>query len=356
MGRVPHQMASYVDQSMLERPRRNRKSPIIREAVRENFLTPAHFVLPLFIHAAEEDVPVISLPGLKRLSLQGMMVEAEAAIADGIHMIEVFPAVSEELKTEKAEESYNPDGLVQQAIRMLKQRWPNLVVVTDVALDPYNADGHDGVVDDNGVIVNDETVELLCKQAVSHAQAGADIVAPSDMMDGRIGALSRALDSHGFVNVSLLSYTAKYASGYYGPFREALDSAPREGGEKPIPKHKRSYQMDPANRREAVRECMLDQEEGVDIMMVKPALPYLDVIMALRQNSSIPIAAYHVSGEYSMIKAAVQNGWLDERTIVLEQLMSIRRAGADIIFTYYARQAAQWLAEASPQSSFQMAF
>merc|ERR1712166_683058 len=311
MGRVPHQMASYVDQSMLERPRRNRKSPIIREAVRENFLSPAHFVFPLFIHAGEEDIDVVSLPGLKRLSLAGMMV---------------------------------------------KDRWPNLVTVTDVALDPYNIDGHDGVVDDNGVIVNDETVDQLCKQAVSHAAAGADIVAPSDMMDGRIGAMRRALDANGYQNVSILSYTAKYASGYYGPFREALDSAPREGGDKPVPKHKRSYQTDPANRREAVRECVLDQREGADIMMVKPALPYLDVIMALRQNSTVPIAAYHVSGEYAMIKAAAQNGWVDERSIVMEQLMSIRRAGADIIFTYYARQAAQWLAESTPQSSFQMAF
>jgi len=341
---------------MLERPRRNRKSPIIREAVRENFLSPAHFVFPLFIHAGEEDIDVVSLPGLKRLSLAGMMVEAEGAIADGIHMIEVFPAVADELKTEKGEESYNPEGLVQRAIRMLKDRWPNLVTVTDVALDPYNIDGHDGVVDDNGVIVNDETVDQLCKQAVSHAAAGADIVAPSDMMDGRIGAMRRALDANGYQNVSILSYTAKYASGYYGPFREALDSAPREGGDKPVPKHKRSYQMDPANRREAVRECVLDQREGADIMMVKPALPYLDVIMALRQNSTVPIAAYHVSGEYAMIKAAAQNGWVDERSIVMEQLMSIRRAGADIIFTYYARQAAQWLAESTPQSSFQMAF
>jgi len=342
--------------SLAQRPRRNRKSPIIREAHRENFLTAAHFVLPLFVHAGEEDIPVQSLPGRSRLSLSGMMKEVEAAIADGVHMIEVFPAVDDSLKTEDAAESYNPNGLVQVAVRMLKEKWPRLVVVTDVALDPYSADGHDGLVDDRGVILNDETVEILCQQAVSHAMAGADIIAPSDMMDGRVAAIRHALDQHGFTEVTILSYTAKYASALYGPFREALDSAPREAGAKPVPAHKRSYQMDPANRREAVRECMLDQEEGVDIMMVKPAVPYLDVIMALKQNSSLPIAAYHVSGEYAMIKAASINGWIDEKAVVLEQLMSIRRAGADMIFTYFAREAAQWLKEESGKSSFDMRF
>lgn len=239
---------------------------------------------------------------------------------------------------------------------MLKERWPQLVVITDIALDPYNADGHDGLVDEKGVILNDETVEVLCMQAISHAMVGADIVAPSDMMDGRVAAIRSALDQHGFSHVSILSYTAKYASGLYGPFREALNSAPREGGEKPIPPHKKSYQMDPANRREAVRECLLDASEGADILMVKPAIVYLDVIMALRQNSTLPIAAYLVSGEYAMVKAAAINGWLDERTVVLEQLMSLRRAGADIIFTYWARDAARWLREEYKKSSFDMRF
>jgi len=313
-------------------------------------------VLPLFIHDKEGDVPVVSLPGRSRLSLAGMMAEVEGAIADGVHMIEVFPAVDEHLKTADCAECINPEGLVQRAIRMLKERWPRLIVVTDVALDPYNADGHDGLVDERGVILNDETVEVLCLQAVSHAMAGADIIAPSDMMDGRVAAIRSSLDAHGFSDVSILSYTAKYASGLYGPFREALNSAPKEAGEKPVPPHKKSYQMDPANRREAVRECLLDASEGADIMMVKPAILYLDVIMALRQNSNIPIAAYLVSGEYSMVKAAAANGWVDEKTIVLEQLMSLRRAGADIIFTYSARDAARWLREEQQKSSFDMQF
>lgn len=267
------------------------------------------------------------------------------AIADGIGMIEVFPAVPDEHKTVGCEEAFNDDGIVPRAIRLLKKKWPELVVVTDVALDPYNSLGHDGIVTPAGVIDNDSTLGVLAKQAVCHAKAGADIIAPSDMMDGRVKVIRNALDTEGYSHVSILSYTAKYASGFYGPFREALDSAPKVSEESKVPTHKKSYQMDPGNRREALREAALDEAEGADIMMVKPAGPYLDVIAALRGASTLPIAAYHVSGEYAMLKAACLNGWLEERKVVLETLIGIRRAGADIIFTYYARQAARWLAE-----------
>jgi porphobilinogen synthase len=326
------------------RPRRNRKSAPVRAFHSETHLAPRHFVLPLFIHAGEGNVAVASMPGCFRLSLAGLVEEVAGAVEDGIGMVEVFPAVDDALKTAGAEESYNDAGLVPRAVRLLKEKWPRLVVVTDVALDPYNSLGHDGLVREaDGVILNDESIEVLCKQALCHARAGADIIAPSDMMDGRIGALRRALDGGGFSHVSLLSYTAKYASAFYGPFREALDSAPREIGV--VPTHKKSYQMDPANSREALREAALDEAEGADIMMVKPALPYLDIVAKLRGASTLPIAAYHVSGEYAMLKAAALNGWLDERRAVLEALLGIRRAGADLIFTYYARQAARWLAE-----------
>jgi porphobilinogen synthase len=259
-------------------------------------------------------------------------------------MIEVFPAVADELKTADAAEAFNPDGLVPTAVRMIKERWPDLVVVTDIALDPYNLHGHDGLVRlSDGVILNDETVAVLCKQALCHAEAGADIVAPSDMMDGRVKALRSALDAAGHQDVSILSYTAKYASAFYGPFREALDSDPQAVGK--VPAHKKSYQMDTANTREALLEAQLDEEEGADIMMVKPAVAYVDIIAALHAQSKLPIAAYHVSGEYAMIKAACAQGWLEEERVVLETLLSIRRAGADFIFTYYARQAARWLSQ-----------
>ena len=238
--------------SLVSRPRRNRRTPVIRESHTETWLAPSHFVYPLFIHGGTDDVPVASMPGRKRLSLRGLMHEVEGAIADGIGMIEVFPAVDDSLKTEECEEAWNPNGLVQVAVRRLKARWPALVVVTDVALDPYNADGHDGLVTSQGVIDNDASIAALVRQALSHAEAGADIIAPSDMQDGRVLAIRRALDRRGFTHVSILSYTAKYASAFYGPFRDALDSAPREGlpGAKPVPKHKKTYQMDPGNKRE----------------------------------------------------------------------------------------------------------
>ncbi len=322
---------------MASRPRRNRKSPWIRAMARETWLGPEHFVYPLFIHGGRGSVDISSMPGQRRMDLDDLYRECEAALGEGIGAVVLFPAVDEQFKTSHGEQAYNPEGLVPRAIRGLKERMPELSVVTDVALDPYSADGHDGIVHE-GRILNDETVEVLCKQAVCQARAGADVIAPSDMMDGRIGAIRAALDAEGFTEVSLLSYTAKYASSFYGPFRDALDSAPKFGD-------KKTYQMDPANGREALRELELDELEGADIVMVKPAGPFLDIIRRVREATTLPVAAYQVSGEYAMLKAASLNGWLDERKVVLESLMGMRRAGADLIFTYFARQAAAYLRE-----------
>jgi porphobilinogen synthase len=319
-----------------QRPRRNRKSAIVRDFHRETWLAPQHFVYPLFLHDGDGKQPIASMPGCYRLDVPSLFEEVAGARAEGVHAIVLFPAIAEPLKTPRAEEAYNPDGLIPRVLRALKERWPDLILMTDVALDPYSSDGHDGIVSEDGRILNDETVEILCQQALCQARAGADVIAPSDMMDGRVGAIREALDDEGFEEVSILSYTAKYASSFYGPFRDALDSAPRFGD-------KKTYQMDPANSREALRELELDELEGADMVMVKPAGAYLDVIRLLRDNTSLPIAAYQVSGEYAMIKAASANGWLDERKVALESLMAIRRAGADLIFTYYARQAARWL-------------
>jgi porphobilinogen synthase len=325
---------------LTRRPRRNRKNAVVRAFHRETWLAPQHFVYPLFIHEGSADVPIASMPGCSRLGHDGLLREVAAALDEGVRSIVLFPAIREELKSKRGDEAYNPEGLIPRTLRRLKAEWPELCVVTDVALDPYNSDGHDGIVAPDGRILNDETVEVLCRQALAHAQAGADVVSPSDMMDGRVGALRRALDQAGYTEVSILSYTAKYASGFYGPFRDALDSAPRFGD-------KKTYQMDPANAREALRELALDEEEGADIVMVKPAGPYLDVIRALREHTTLPVAAYQVSGEYAMLKAAALHGWLDERRVVLESLTGIRRAGADVIFTYFARQAAAYLNEES---------
>lgn len=320
-----------------QRPRRNRKNAVLRGFLRETeALRPDRFIYPLFVHAGEGDIPIASMPGCSRLSREGLLREVEAAIAVGVRSVVLFPAIEEGLKTPRGEESANENGLIPRVIRRLKHLWPELVVVTDVALDPYSSDGHDGVVGFDGEIENDETVEILCRQALCQAEAGADVIAPSDMMDGRVGALRATLDANGFTETSILAYTAKYASSFYGPFRDALDSAPKKGD-------KKSYQMDPANRREALRELEYDEEEGADMVMVKPAGAYLDVIAALRANTTLPIAAYQVSGEYAMLKAAAQQGWLDERKTVLESLLAIRRAGADVILTYYARQVAEWL-------------
>jgi len=320
-----------------KRPRRNRKSAWIRDAVRETWLSPAHFIYPLFIHAGEGVEPIRSMPGVARLSLTALLEEVEAAWSEGVRSVVLFPAVVDGLKTPRGDEAANPEGLVPSAIRLLKQRLPELTVVTDVALDPYSSDGHDGIVGAGGRVLNDETVEVLCQQALCQAEAGADVISPSDMMDGRVGAIRRALDVAGFTEVSVLAYTVKYASAFYGPFRDALDSAPRFGD-------KKTYQMDPANTREALREVELDEAEGADLIMVKPAGPFLDIIRRVREATTLPVAAYQVSGEYAMLKAASLNGWLDERRVVLEALTGIRRAGADVILTYYARQAARWLA------------
>ena len=323
--------------ALRQRPRRNRKSEAIRAACRETSFGPQHFVYPLFIHDGDGDIAIGAMPGCSRLGKRGLFAEVERAVAVGVNMVALFPAIPEAGKDPTGRESFNPDGLVPRTVAALKARWPELVLVTDVALDPYSSDGHDGIVAPDGRILNDETVEVLCKQAIAQARAGADIVAPSDMMDGRIGAIRDALDGEGFTEVSILAYTAKYASAFYGPFREALDSAPRHGD-------KKTYQMDPANVREALREVALDEAEGADWVMVKPAGPYLDVIARVRDATALPVAAYQVSGEYAMLSAAIERGWLDERRCVLESLGAIRRAGADLILTYFARRAATWLA------------
>ncbi len=320
------------------RPRRNRKSPSIRALVRETELTAAHLILPLFIQEGDKDEAISSMPGCQRWCLDSLVKEAAAAHALGVPAVVLFPRIADDLKTPGAEECSNLEGLVPRAIRALKAAHPTLTVITDVALDPYNSDGHDGLVSEDGRILNDETIKVLCEQALCHARAGADVISPSDMMDGRVAALRDALDAEGFNDVSILSYTAKYASAYYGPFRGALDSAPKFGD-------KKTYQMDPANAREALREAALDEAEGADMLMVKPAGPYLDIIHLLRQSTTLPIAAYQVSGEYLMIKSASAAGWVDEKKIVLESLTGIRRAGADMILTYFAKDVAEWLKE-----------
>ena len=317
------------------RPRRNRKSAGVRSLVRETLLSPGDFVLPLFLHDLEVDKAIESMPGCTRWSLASLVKEAGEALALGIPSVVLFPAIDESLKTQGAEESYHPDGLVPRAVRALKEAYPELVVMTDIALDPYNLDGHDGLLK-AGQIVNDETIEVLCRQAVAQAAAGADIVAPSDMMDGRVAAIRDALDTAEFEMVSICSYTAKYASAFYGPFRGALGSAPKAGD-------KKTYQLDPANRREALRELFLDEQEGADMVMVKPAGPYLDIISDLAEQASVPVAAYQVSGEYLMIKSAAKDGWINEEAAIMESLIGIKRAGADLILTYFAKDAARIL-------------
>ena len=324
------------------RPRRNRRSPAIRSLVRETTMSASDFILPMFLHEGDEDTPIESMPGVTRWSIPSLVREAGEAHALGINAVVLFPKIEEALKTPEADESFNDEGLVPRAVRAIKAAHPTLCVITDVALDPYNSDGHDGLVrrtPDGGLtILNDETIDILCQQAVSHARAGADIVAPSDMMDGRVAEIRSSLDDEDFTDVGIMSYTAKYASALYGPFRGALDSAPKDGD-------KKTYQMDPANSREAIREVRLDVQEGADILMVKPAGLYLDVIARVREASTLPVAAYQVSGEYLMLKSASAGGWLDERAIVLESLIAIKRAGASMILTYYAKDAAAWLAE-----------
>lgn len=315
----------------MRRPRRNRKSAVIRSMVEETRLSKKDFIYPLFlIEGKAKKVEVSSMPGIHRWSADLLLGEIEECLQLGIKTFALFPAISESLKDKMASESLNPDGLYLSTIRRIKDKLPEACVMTDVAMDPYSSDGHDGIVED-GEILNDETLDVLGEMAVAQADAGADIIGPSDMMDGRIGHIREELDDADHTNVSIMAYTAKYASAFYGPFRDALDSAPKAGD-------KKTYQMDPANQREAIIEADLDFDEGADFLMVKPAMAYLDVIKLLKEEYEIPIAAYNVSGEYAMIKAAAEKGWLDGEQAMLESLLSIKRAGASVILSYFAKE------------------
>ena len=321
---------------MINRPRRNRLTSGVRGLIRETNIQPRDLVWPTFVQEGNNlRTPIGSMPGVSRLSIDQLVVDSNKAFELGIPAVALFPAIDDSLKNSEGKESLNPEGLLQRAVKKLKKEIPNLVVITDVALDPYSSDGHDGFVRD-GQILNDETLPLLAGMAVAQAKAGADVVAPSDMMDGRVEAIRWALDDAGFHNVLICSYCVKYASAFYGPFRDALESAPKEGD-------KKTYQMDPSNAREAIREIHSDEEEGADWLLIKPGLPYLDVIRLTREHSELPIAAYHVSGEYAMLKAAEEKGWLDYESCLMESLISLRRAGADMIFTYGAIDAASIL-------------
>ena len=318
---------------LTHRPRRLRRTETLRRMVREHTLRVEDLIYPLFVMEGDnQKVEVSSMPGCYRYTLDLLLTEVRDAYTLGIGAIALFPLIADAQKDNAGTESYNPDGLIPRAVRAIKQAIPEILVITDVALDPYSSEGHDGIVE-QGKILNDETVAVLAKQAIAHAIAGADFVAPSDMMDGRIGAIRQALDAVGWINVGILAYSAKYASAYYGPFRDALDSAPKFGD-------KKTYQMDAANAREAIKEVDLDIAEGADIIMVKPALAYLDIICQIKQQTNLPIAAYNVSGEYAMIKSAAANGWIDEKKVILETLTSMKRAGADLILTYFAKDVA----------------
>ncbi|APU95667.1 MULTISPECIES: porphobilinogen synthase [Sphingobacterium] len=315
---------------MLQRPRRNRKSAVIRDMIQETRLDASNLIFPLFIvDGQNQKTEVKSMPGIYRYSIDNLLKEVESCLKLGLRSFDLFPNIEESLKDKYATESYRDGSLYLRAIAAVKKNFPEACIVTDVAMDPYSSDGHDGIVE-NGEILNDETLEVLGKMALAHAQSGADIIAPSDMMDGRIGYIRELLDHNGFTNVSLMSYTAKYASAYYGPFRDALGSAPKHGD-------KKTYQMNPANAKEALIEAQLDAQEGADFLMVKPGLPYLDIVKLLADNFDLPIAVYNVSGEYAMLKAAIQNGWLDER-VILETLLSFRRAGATAILSYHSKE------------------
>ncbi len=322
------------------RMRRMRRDRFSRRLMQETLLTSADLIYPVFVlEGSGQRETVDSMPGIERLSIDELVAEAQEIHALGIPALALFPVTPPGKETEDAREACNPDGLAQRAVRALKRALPELGVITDVALDPFTTHGQDGLIDAQGYVLNDETVEVLVKQALSHADAGADIVAPSDMMDGRIGAVRAALEQGGNRNTRILAYAAKYASSFYGPFRDAVGSAANlAGGDK------YSYQMDPANSDEALHEVALDLEEGADMVMVKPGLPYLDIVRRVKDVFGVPVFAYQVSGEYAMLKAAAQNGWLDERAVVMESLLCIKRAGADAILSYYARDAARWLA------------
>ncbi len=316
------------------RPRRNRQTASIRSMVRETRLHPSDFILPLFlVDGQKKQIPIESMPDCFRLSSDLVVKECQEAYQLGIPAVALFPSLPDSLKDRVASESTNPDGLLQRTICQIKGKVPEITIITDVAMDPYSIDGHDGLVQD-GEILNDETLEILARMAVSQAEAGVDIVAPSDMMDGRVGAIRLGLDQHGYTRVGILAYSAKYASAFYGPFRDALNSEPRSGD-------KKTYQMDPANRREAVREILMDVDQGADMVMVKPAIIYLDVIAEIKARVNLPVVAYNVSGEYAMIKAANKLGWLDGEAAMVEMLTAIKRSGADIILTYFAKEMAE---------------
>jgi porphobilinogen synthase len=321
------------------RMRRMRRDDFSRRLMRESAVTPADFIYPVFVLEGEgQREAVNSMPGVDRLSVDLLVQEAKEAHRLGIPAMALFPVTPQEAKSEDAAEAFNPDGLAQRAVRALKEALPDLGVITDVALDPFTTHGQDGLIDENGYVMNDETVEVLVQQAVSHAAAGADVVAPSDMMDGRIGEVRKALEEYGHIHTRILAYSAKYASSFYGPFRDAVGSAANLGTG-----NKYTYQMDPANSDESLREVALDLKEGADMVMVKPGMPYLDIVRRVKDEFGVPTFAYQVSGEYAMLMAAAQNGWLDEKAAVMESLLCIKRAGADGVLTYFAKKAAQWL-------------
>jgi len=323
------------------RMRRMRADDFSRRLMRETVVTPDDFIWPVFIIEGEDRSEAVeSMPGVERLTIDRLLVQAGECVRLGVPAVCLFPVTAPEAKTDDACEAWNPQGLAQRAVRALKKAYPELGVMTDVALDPFTSHGQDGLMNDQGYIVNDETTVALVKQAVSHAEAGADIVGPSDMMDGRVGAIREALETAGYVNTRILAYSAKYASSFYGPFRDAVGSAGALGGG-----NKYTYQMDPANTDEAINEVALDLEEGADMVMVKPGLPYLDIVRRVKETFGVPTYVYQVSGEYAMLKAATINGWLDERSVVMEALTSIKRAGADGILTYFALQASEWIRE-----------
>ncbi len=321
------------------RPRRMRRDDFSRRLMRENQLTANDLIYPVFVIEGEKQIEAVpSMPGVERKSIDLLVEEAKTCFELGIPAMAIFPVTPLEVKSEDAAEAYNPDGLAQRTVRAIKQAVPEMGIITDVALDPFTSHGQDGLLDENGYVVNDETVDVLVRQALSHAQAGADIVAPSDMMDGRIGAIREELEEEGYINTRILAYSAKYASSFYGPFRDAVGSAGNLAGG-----NKYSYQMDPANSNEALHEVAMDIDEGADMVMIKPGMPYLDIVRMIKDEFKYPTYVYHVSGEYAMLKAAGQNGWIDEKACVLEALLSMKRAGADGILTYYAKTVAQWL-------------
>jgi len=323
------------------RMRRTRRDEFSRRLVRENHLHVDDLIYPMFvIEGKNQRESVASMPGVERVRIDQLLIEAGQCYNLGIPALALFPVVGQDKKSDDAAEAYNPEGLAQQAVRALKEKYPELGVITDVALDPFTSHGQDGLIDDNGYVLNDETLEVLVKQALSHATAGADVVAPSDMMDGRVGAIRGALETNANNNTRILAYSAKYASSFYGPFRDAVGSANNLAGG-----NKYSYQMDPANSNESIREVELDLKEGADMVMIKPGLPYLDIVRRVKEELKVPTFVYQVSGEYAMLKAASQNGWLEEKPCVLESLLAMKRAGADGILTYYAKTVAEWLAE-----------